>query len=338
MSTEGPDQSTPKPTGEQPAAANTPSEPSPSPQAQPAPTPAKVGGDKLAKDASASDAFGSSAEQKNTEAKVAPTKKEEKESNWREIVSKIFGILLWPFIFVFRPLIFRVTKEHGNPKVHFTSFSALFYLWPVMVVGWLGVLLYDVVRPEVLGWAWITTLLLVMITIATDIDRNKLIGLALVVGLCWAVGFILQSNQDIPVLSGIYGFFAKQEVQFNVGMANVISIIILIIQIGVIGYAWVDGRYEITTREITHRKMLRTSDSLPRAAKRIKQDWRDIAELIIGLGAGDVIVLDTQKNIIMRIPNVPFLWFFRHDVDHVLEVIATTDVHEIAAALEEEEF
>jgi len=334
MSTEGPEQPTPKPEADQPANANSTPESKPEAQAQPAPTPAKTSGDKLAKDTTASDAFGTQAEPNKT----ATEKKVENETGWREIVSKIFGVLLWPFIFLFRPLIFRVTKEHGNPKVHFTSFSALFYLWPVMVVGWLGVLLDDIIRPEVLGWAWITTLLLVMITIATDIDRNKLIGLVLIVGLCWAVGFILQSNQDIPVLSGIYGFFASQEVQFNAGMANVISIIILIILMGVIGYAWVDGRYEITTREITHRKMLRTSDSLPRAAKRIKQDWRDIAELIIGLGAGDVIVLDTQKNIIMRIPNVPFLWFFRHDVDHVLEVIATTDVHEIAAVIEEEEF
>jgi hypothetical protein len=38
----------------------------------------------------------------------------------------------------------------------------------------------------------------------------------------------------------------------------------------------------------------------------------------------------------MRIANVPFLWFFRHDVDHILEVLAVTDADE-AAAIEEDE-
>lgn len=338
MTSAGQDQPTPKPTDENSAATNEPAAtPTPEPAAPKAtfpegPAPAKMAGDQLASEKAKTDAF--DAPKKTASAAAS----KESGTGWRDILTKIFSILLKPLVFIFRPLIFRVTNEHGAPKVHFTSFSALIYLWPIMFVGWLGVLLDGIITPEVLGWAWITTLLVVLITVATDVDRNKLLLLGLIVLLCWAGGFILQYNQDLPVLSGIYNFFAGQEVQFNRGMANVISLIIALIMVGVIAVAWVDGRYEITTREITHRKMLRTSDSLPRAAKRIKQDWRDIAELIIGLGAGDVIVLDSQKNIVMRIPNVPFLWFFRQDVDHVLEVIATTDVHDIAAVIEEEEF
>lgn len=55
------------------------------------------------------------------------------------------------------------------------------------------------------------------------------------------------------------------------------------------------------------------------------------------MGAGDLIVIDSQKNEVLRITNVPFLWFFRHDVDHILEVLATTGADDIAAA-EEDEF
>lgn len=254
-------------------------------------------------------------------------------------VGRFFHYLFLPISWILRPLVFRVSRDGGNPKVSFTSFSALIYLWPIMAVGWLGVLLegLEFVKEgsATFGWIWITTVLVVLITVAADLDRNKLFALIALIVIVWMGGFILQSHQDIPVLSKIHDFFARQDVSFNRGMANVMSVIIAVILVGVTIIAWFDGRYEITTREITHKRTFRTSDSLPRAAKRIKRDWRDVAEAIIGLGAGDVIVLDTQKNIVMRIPNVPFLWFFREDVDHILEVLATTEAEDIAAAMEE---
>lgn len=262
----------------------------------------------------------------------------EKESGAARVIGTIFHILIWPLKIMFRPLVFRVSHERGNPKVFFTSFSPLMYLWPIMVMGWLGLLVDSFIQPEVLGWAWITVVLIVMITVAADLDRNRALVVAGLVLICWMGGFILQKNQGWPILSDIYNFFANQDVTFEPGTANVFSIVVFVILVGVVVVAWFDGRYEITTREITHKRAFRTSDSLPRAAKRIKRDWRDIAEVFLGLGAGDVIVLDSQKNIVMRIPNVPFLWFFRHDVDHILEVLATTEVEDIAAVMEEDDF
>ena len=268
---------------------------------------------------------------------VAPAEKE----GFGDILStigKVFRIIFAPLGWAIRPLIFRVTREDGVPKVYFTSFSTLVYLWPIMVVGWLGCWLLDwgLVGPSVMGWIWITVTLLVLLCVGADTDRNKTIVLILVVLLLWTGGLLLEAKKGIPILSNIYDFFAAQHVQFEPGTARVFSIATLIILVFVILGAWFDGRYEITTREITHKRLLRTSDSLPRAAKRIKRDWRDLTEVFLGLGAGDLIVLDSNKNVVMRIANVPFLWFFRHDVDHILEVLATTEVEE-AAAIEEDE-
>ncbi len=296
---------------------NTPSEPKP--ESTPAPKPA-------------------ASEPASADSKPTITTTHESESGWVRVVGSIFHVLIWPLKIMFRPLVFRVSHERGNPKVFFTSFSPLMYLWPIMVIGWFGMAVDSFVKTEVLGWAWITVVLLVLITVATDLDRNRALVVAGLILICWMFGFILESQKNWPVLSDIYEFFANQDVKFEPGTANVFSIVIFIILVGVVVVAWFDGRYEITTREITHKRAFRTSDSLPRAAKRIKRDWRDIAEVFLGLGAGDVIVLDSQKNIVMRIPNVPFLWFFRHDVDHILEVLATTEVEDIAAVMEEDDF
>ncbi|MCB9851629.1 MAG: hypothetical protein H6819_00930 [Phycisphaerales bacterium] len=270
--------------------------------------------------------------------KPAVSTTHEKESGVGRVIGTIFHVLIWPLKIMFRPLVFRVSHERGNPKVFFTSFSPLMYMWPIMAMGWFGILTQKIIQPEVLGWAWITVVLIVLITVAADLDRNRALVVAGLVLICWMLGFILESQKNWPVLSDIRDFFARQNVQFDPGTANVFSVVIFIILVGVVIVAWFDGRYEITTREITHKRAFRTSDSLPRAAKRIKRDWRDIAEVFLGLGAGDVIVLDSQKNIVMRIPNVPFLWFFRHDVDHILEVLATTEVEDIAAVMEEDDF
>ena len=255
-------------------------------------------------------------------------------------LAKIVRVIFAPTVWLLRPLIFRIRTDQGVPKVYFTSFSTLMYLWPIMLVGWVGCLLVHfglVTEPTpILGWIWITVVLVVLLCIGSDTDRNKTVVMGMIGLLLWTGGLLLEEKKGIPILSHVYDFLAAQNVQFEPGTANVLSIATCIILVCVVFSAWFDGRYEITTREISHKRVLRTSDSLPRAAKRIKRDWRDLTEVFLGLGAGDLIVLDSNKNIVMRIANIPFLWFFRHDVDHILEVLATTDVDEIAAVEEEE--
>jgi len=249
------------------------------------------------------------------------------------VLSRFLTVLFTPLLWIARPLVFRVGHEKGNPKVYFTSYSTLMYLWPIMVVGVVGHWMHSwhFASAATLGWIWLTVLLIVLICVASDLNRTKALVLVLVVALLWIAGVLLNSKYQIPILSNIHAFLKNQDVQFQPGIAKVMSIAVFIILIGVVLVAWFDGRYEITTMEITHRRIFETSDSLPRAAKRIKRQWRDFTEVILGIGAGDVIVIDTNKNVVMRIPNVPFLWFFRHDVDHVLEVLATTEVGESAA-------
>ena len=250
--------------------------------------------------------------------------------------SRFLTILFAPVLWLVRPLVFRVGHEAGNPKVYLTSFSTLIYLWPIMVAGILGnwALKLGWVSDARMGWIWLTVILVVIICIGADLNRTKGFILALIVGLLWVIGVLLNAKYQIPVLSNIHAYLLEQNVQYQPGLARVMSLAIAIILVIVVFLAWLNGRYEITTMEITHRKIFETSDSLPRAAKRIKRDWRDITEAILGIGAGDVIVIDSNKNVVMRIPNVPFLWFFRHDVDHVLEVLATTGDAESVAAIE----
>jgi len=253
-------------------------------------------------------------------------------------MGRILRILFAPLVWVLRPLVFRIGTEKGNPKVYFTSFSTLLYIWPITVVGVLGCLLVGAgwVGAPIMGWIWITVMLMVLIAIGADTDRNKVFVIGLIITVLWFLGLRLEENQGIPVLSRIYDYFAALGVQFDPGTAKVFSVVTFVILLIVVAAAWFDGRYEITTREITHRRVFRTSDSLPRAAKRIKRDWRDLMEVLLGIGAGDLIVLDSNKIVVMRIGNIPFLWFFRHDIDHILEVLATTEIEENAAIEEDD--
>jgi hypothetical protein len=253
-------------------------------------------------------------------------------------VGRILRTLFAPLVWVLRPLVFRIGTEKGNPKVYFTSFSTLLYLWPIMVVGVLGCWLVgaNLVGAPMMGWIWITVMLTVLIAVGADTDRNKAFVIGLIITVLWVLGLLLKEKHHFPVLSHIYDYFAGLGVAFDSGTAKVFSVATCVILVFVVAIAWFDGRYEITTREITHRRVFRTSDSLPRAAKRIKRDWRDLMEVFLGIGAGDVIVLDSNMNIVMRISNVPFLWFFRHDIDHILEVLATTEIEENAAIEEDD--
>ncbi len=236
-------------------------------------------------------------------------------------------ILLFPLIFVFRPLIFRISERQGTQIATFTSFSGLIYCWPIMLMGFIGALAtHWGASPIVIGWIYVWVILLTLIVLGTDISRNSILVWALVVGLVLAVGALVNAKFQIPVLHWIYSHFAAHGVQFNYGIGMSLSELLLIVFV-VIGFqALLDGRHEISSREVTHRRFLRASESWPLNINRVRMDWPDLMEMFVLFGAGHLVIIDQDRREVLRIPNIPFLWFFRDEVNRILDIMATTEV------------
>lgn len=239
------------------------------------------------------------------------------------------GYLLFPLIWLGKLFVFRVSERQGNQVATFVSFSSMIYVWPVVLVGFVAAAIEPagVITNTALAWTWIGVTVFVMVVLGTDINRNAALIWALVVALFLALGALVHKQYNIPVLGAIYDWFEGLNVQFSRGSAIAVASILAVVMVIVFVQALFDGRHEISSREVTHRRLLRGSESLPLTINRVRLDWPDLLEMITLFGAGHLIVVDNTGKVIMRIPNIPFLWFYRDEVNRILDIMATTEVN-----------
>lgn len=233
---------------------------------------------------------------------------------------------LFPLIWLMRLLVFRVHDREGTQTATFTSFSSVLYAWPIVAVALLGWALESVVQWPLLGWILVITIFVVLLVLGTDISRNNALMTALFIALLLAVGALINKTWQIPVLGTIYNHFHNLGVTWNRGIALGLGELIGIALIVVVIQALADGRHEISSREVTHRRFLRASESWPLNINRVRLDWPDLMEMIVLFGAGHLVIIDQDRREVLRIPNIPCLWFFRDEVNRILDIMATTEV------------
>ncbi|MGE0481001.1 MAG: hypothetical protein AB7Q17_11070 [Phycisphaerae bacterium] len=235
---------------------------------------------------------------------------------------------LMPLLWLARLMVVRVGVKQGSQVVTFTSFSSLIYVWPIVVVGYflLGLHWLGWGDPGVLGWIWLFTIVFVLIVMGSDISRDTGLVWILVAALILTLGALLNARFQLPVLGWLYGHFSSLGVAIDGGTVRALCELLLILLAVVVVHSLFDGRHEISSREVTHRRMLRASENLPLYSNRVRLDWPDLLEMIALFGAGHLVVIDQDRKEVMRIPNIPCLWFFRAEINGILDVMATTEV------------
>jgi hypothetical protein len=187
-------------------------------------------------------------------------------------------------------------------------------------------------RLEVLGWAYIWVVAVVLLTLGIDIGRNQAAFWVVLVAAIWVLGLWLHDAKGFTIFGDIYRWFAGLNVQYNRSLALALSIIMLVPYLIMIGWAYINDRWRITHNEFEHYSFGKMDDSLGRGAKTIRTSFPDVLELLLGM-AGTLIVYNaTGTKELRRIPHVMFLPFIRKRLNKILEKTAIT-----AGQMEEEE-
>jgi hypothetical protein len=247
----------------------------------------------------------------------------------------------------------RVEKEVH--QITFVAYPKLLFIWPVVLAG---VVFYPFASPEsptsvqvtgqavvavsqpappshrleVLGWIYIWVVVLVLLTLGIDVDRNMAVfWIVFVVGL-YVLGLWLRDVHGFTLFGNIYRWFANQDVQYDQKLGLVLSIVLAFPYALMLLWARINDRWRITHNEFEHYTFGKMNDSLGRGAKTIRTDFPDVFELLLGL-AGTLIVYNASgTKELRRIPHVMFLPFIRRRLNLILETTAVT-----AAQTEEEE-
>lgn len=187
-----------------------------------------------------------------------------------------------------------------------------------------------------LGWcAWIYlgAVVLVVLTLGVDVDRNQAIFWCVTVAALWIGGIYMRDVQGFTFFGDIYRWFQGMHLQYHRGFALVLSIVLTVPFLLMLLYAQVNDRWRITHNEFEHYAFGKADDSLGRGAKTIRTSYPDVFELLLGLAGTLIVYSATGTQELRRIPHVMFLPFIRARLNKILERTAVTT----AMMAEEEE-
>ena len=216
-------------------------------------------------------------------------------------------------------------------EVKFYTYPKFLFSWPLMAMGFILWPLAGRADPEILAWIWGGTLLIVLVTVGFDLNRNYTIFWLVLIGGVWAAIAWLRDVKEVVVFSRIYDFFANLDPVYPRNLGMILSIVMAVLFLIMWIWTRLNCRWRITHNEFEHYQFGRMDDSLARGAKRIRTSYPDFFELLLCL-AGDLVIFDsTGRRELRRIPHVPMLPMVKTKINRIMETTAVT-----AAELEDE--
>lgn len=224
-------------------------------------------------------------------------------------------------------------------EVTFHSYPKLLYAWPLIVAGPLFWFLPSDWEAT-LGWAYLFLLLVTLVTLAIDLERNYAFVWSLLFALFFFVGKWVYFSFDVPVFEPVFGFFFELNARYDPGFGMALALLLAPPYLVMLVWVRMNNRWRITHNEFEHYAWGRADDSLARGAKRVRSTYPDLLELLL-CGAGTLIVYSANgSRELRRIPNVPMLFRVRKKLNLLLEsqqVVGSRPNEQRLAELAEEE-
>jgi len=221
------------------------------------------------------------------------------------------------------------SKRALKHEVVFHTYPKLIFIWPLIVVGlvfWLIPLSWTEGEGtlEVLGWLYLSVVLMVVLTIGVDVERNHAVFWLVCFGLFFFLGRWLEDAKGFYFFNNVYRFFADRDVQYDRGFGMALSVLLAIPYVVMMAWARFQNRWRISHNEFEHYAWGRADDSLARGAKRVRTTYPDLLELLL-CGAGTLIVYSaTGRAELRRIPHVPLIFLVRKRINRLMEMTAVT--------------
>lgn len=206
------------------------------------------------------------------------------------------------------------------------SYPTLVYIWPLIALGYLLWFAdkFAWLSPKTEAWIYAIAVVVVVLTMGIDINRNMAVFWVVVVAAVWFCVLWLRGVKGIVFFDQVGAFFAHLEPKYSADLGILISIFLSVIYLVMIAMAHLNDKWVFTQNEIVHYAAFRGTTSLGRGAKGVTASYRDFFELGLLL-SGDIEVRTAQGNRVMaRMKNVPLLWLRMRKIDRILAAYAVT--------------
>ncbi len=236
----------------------------------------------------------------------------------KQVLQLPLRLLAWPF---------RLVGRWHRRRVQSWERQYAFHQYPLFVFTWLliasGFILYPVAThnwldTETLAWIWGIVLIVTVLALGVDLNRDHVIFTSAVVALLFALIKIARYRES-RFFTRIHDFFAQLDPQYSPTLGLMISIILSVAYVIMLIKARLDSKWIARHNTLDHQSWGRADDSLARGAKRTRTSYPDAFQFVLGL-SGTLHIYDANGNReLRRIENVLFLPWVKRRVDHLWE-------------------
>lgn len=238
-------------------------------------------------------------------------------------IKKVFQFVFW----VITGFGYFSTQRdpNGNPnRIVVYSVHRAFYVWLAVVLGFVGGALVKYIDPQLegntsllLGWAYVAVLMVTIVTLLFDFSTWKFL---LVVGgfvFVWLLSRYLESH-NLPVIGAFATYIASLNPRMQPGFASVMSWMLLMLWLGAAFHSFVRGRKTFQPNSVEEWVLGEGREVIDRTGVKFRTRYRDVLEVILGFGAGDIEAYDTTQHVVKRWENIVFLAFKWKSLDTLL--------------------
>jgi hypothetical protein len=224
------------------------------------------------------------------------------------------------------PLVLVRGRKHAESVVVYSAHPS-FFLWLLILTGFVGAWFVNNqwLSPETAGWIYVWVLIYFIVTLLYDLSTKRLVLWIGIFSLLWLLSKYIEHVRNIAVLGHVFEYLANLNPKLDAGMATVISWVLLLPWIGSIFYMVFNGRKQFTPNEIGEFHFGEGSELTDRSGLRFRTKYRDVLEMILTFGGGDLLAVDNHQNVIKRWDNIIGLVFSWRDLDRILHQRSVVD-------------
>lgn len=202
----------------------------------------------------------------------------------------------------------------GSRDLILVSCPAFVYSWPLIALGYLlaGLQASGLVQGgEWVGAAFGTTVLAVVLTMGQTVNILELTFLGLVV----IVGVL-----NIPYVSHVFGVLVLDggvvDTRLLFQLSNALLLVMVVNSLNLFA-----NYYRVTDSAIVEHRFGHRDVATTRAGKQLRAEYPNVFRVVLGFGAGNLIVRDTNGDrVLLCINDVPFLFFLFRSIEHRLKI------------------
>lgn len=229
---------------------------------------------------------------------------------------------------LFLPLMLFRNKRRSIDEITVYSAHPSFFLWPLIIVGFV---LAAVVRNSpgtagTCGWIYIWVLLYFFVTILYDFSTRKLALWILIFTAIWLTSKYVEHLQHVAVVGSVFDYLSRLHPMLDPGTVTVMSWLLLLPWVGSLFHMALNGRKRFTPNEIGEFHFGEGSELTDRTGLRFRTKYRDVLEMVLSFGGGDLIAVDNHQNVIKHWDNIIGLFFVWNHMDRILHQRAVVDV------------